>query len=223
MEAPLQYAAHDLKNLIAAIRGNVELAMRLKTDEKHDTFLRNALRASDHASELLASLPEMLHGTERRLEKVDLREMIHEIAAFTITARGVEWSATLPSGSWMIAGVKKDLARALTNLLVNACEATDCDKDEQATIRIHCEQVAERTDEESAPQPFACITVTDNGVGISETRLNQLFKGETSKGRIGSGLGLLSTLNIVAEHGGFMEITSELGHGTSFKIFLPLS
>jgi signal transduction histidine kinase len=69
----------------------------------------------------------------------------------------------------------------------------------------------------------AIATIEDNGCGIEEENISRLFEPYFTQKRNGMGLGLASTLNIVKAHGGFIEVNSEVGKGTTFIVTLPLA
>ena len=105
------------------------------------------------------------------------------------------------------------IEQVLVNLLINAGQAAD---KEQSWVRLTARLAGER-------ERWVELRVEDNGAGIPEDKLEQIFEPFfTSKGREqGTGLGLSISQRIVEEHGGRLQVESKLGQGTCFTVLLP--
>lgn len=124
--------------------------------------------------------------------------------------------------------VKADAAhleQALTNLVINAIQASP--REGAVTIRVALEPggaaSASATDSARRTRPTAVLEVEDHGTGIAPEHLPRLFEPffTTKKEGEGTGLGLSITRGIIEEHGGAIEVRSELGTGTTFRVTLP--
>ncbi len=119
--------------------------------------------------------------------------------------------------------IDEDLVKqVIMNLLVNAQHATD--RGGSVTVRTRVNTPQHATEEETANEPMAEVTVTDTGCGIPEENLQRIFDPFfTTKGvGKGTGLGLSVSHGTIAAHGGTIEVDSEVGAGTQFRIYLPL-
>jgi signal transduction histidine kinase len=102
------------------------------------------------------------------------------------------------------------MRQVLLNLLINAQQAIVGEGEIRvATSRLH-----------QALQPSILVQISDSGVGIAEDDLNRIFEPFFSTGKKGTGLGLWVTHDIVRQHGGRIDVTSEQGRGTTFNIVL---
>jgi signal transduction histidine kinase len=112
------------------------------------------------------------------------------------------------------------IQQVLTNLIVNAIQAPS------TSVSVRCETVESpsQPDREGSPGPCVLVRVEDDGPGIPPERVSQVFEPFfTTKGvGLGTGLGLSMAQTIVQDHGGWINVQSELGRGTVFDVFLPM-
>src|ERR1019366_1196569 len=146
------------------------------------------------------------------LELVDLVETVAEILSFIepeAAARGIRTSFERPEGAISIEAGRDLLRQALVNIAVNAMEAVD--KGGSVTARI------EHTDD-------ACvIVIADTGPGIPADQREKIFQLYYTTKPQGTGIGLAMAFRAVQLHGGTIEVKSEMGKGTEFRIVLPLA
>jgi signal transduction histidine kinase len=111
--------------------------------------------------------------------------------------------------------------QVLTNLMMNAVHAMP--EGGTITLRVDREHVEDPKDRHAAKGDFVKISVEDEGVGIAPERLGEIFDAffTTKKEGEGTGLGLSVCHGIMREHGGWIEVQSEVGRGSRFTIFLP--
>ena len=113
----------------------------------------------------------------------------------------------------MVRVVAGEMRQVLSNLISNAIDAMDPGGKLCLYVQTH----------ERAGDTLACLSVQDNGSGMTEERLAQIFEPfETSKGSLGSGLGLFISKELVERYGGDLVVQSRLGQGTTMRILLPL-
>jgi CheY-like chemotaxis protein len=121
-------------------------------------------------------------------------------------------------------GNATQLHQVLLNLCVNARDAMPSGgRIEVSAENAELDEVYERMHPEALPGPYVLITLSDNGTGIPPGELDKIFDPffTTKPAGKGTGLGLSTTLGIIKSHGGFINVYSEVGKGTQFKIYLP--
>ncbi len=221
--------AHDFNNLLSPILGYSELLQENPNSgptqrEQAGIIHQAAIRARDLVRQLLA------FGRKQTLvvETVDLNEVIR--AFFPLVRRTVREDIRIDLNlSPLAAQVRVDIGQieqVIMNLMVNAQDAMP----DGGLIVLETKDVQldqEYADGHASVQagPHVLMAVTDTGCGMSEEVREQIFNPfyTTKKDGQGTGLGLATTYGIVKQHGGNIWVYSELGHGTSFKIYLPVA
>ena len=233
MEAIGQLAggiAHDFNNLLTVIHGNVQLVLTDESQLKEEN--RQCLKQVTDATERAANLTRQLLAFGRKqvvqFQPLDLN---HVISNFTKMLKRVigeqivlqcHYAKNLPSVNADIGMIEQ----ILINLIVNARDAMP----QGGSIVITTEAISidaayVETHPEAQPGEFVCITVSDTGTGIYPEYLPRIFEPffTTKEAGKGTGLGLATVYGIVKQHQGWIEVSSQLGKGTAFKIFLPAS
>jgi len=219
--------AHDFNNLLAVIRGNADLGrmeaqgFSVEVTECLDQISAASERAANLTRQLLAfSRKQMMHSEPVDLDNVitNLSKMLERIIGEDIALR-CHHTAALPL-------VRADigmLEQVLVNLVVNARDAMPGGGQlhittEQQTFEAGCDP----SHPEARPGVFVCLTVKDTGTGISPENMPRIFEPFfTTKGvGKGTGLGLATVYGIVKQHQGWIEVSSQVGVGTTFRIYL---
>jgi PAS domain S-box-containing protein len=236
MEALAELAgrvAHDFNNLHTIILGALGLIERRVSELPAEvrTCVEAAHDALDRATELTRSLLTFGRHEITSAEVVDLREELEKGRALLERAAGE--SATLAlelepeiEGPIRVLVDPGQLRLALMNLVINARDAMNGEG--SVVVRLTTRTVEHRTPERPAdlpPGPVASIEVIDHGPGIAPEHLGRIFEPYfTTKGPgHGTGLGLAIAYGFAYKHGGAISVTSEVGAGTSFTLWFPLS
>ena len=219
--------AHDLNNVLSPIIMAIDL---LKLDAKGDAHrlqLLETMRGSARrGADLVRQVLTFARGLEGQRVAVDLRHLIDDLEGIISETfpRKISIVTEIPSNLWTIVGDPTQLHQVLLNLAVNARDAMP----EGGTLtfaadnlKIDAQYVG--TSQEVRPGPYVVIAVTDTGVGMPPEVRDRIFEPffTTKEVGKGTGLGLATVHTIVKSHGGFMNVDSELGHGTTFNAFLP--
>jgi len=219
--------AHDFNNLLLAIRGNVTL---LQLDPSITEAILARLRQIDQAASRAAEITQQLLSFSRPSEErevvVDFNQLVREasqLARRTLKGK-VELHLELPETP---VKVRIDSTRGnqlLLNLAINAADAMPgggCLTIRNTLAQITADQ-AQRF-QKPVDATYVCCAVSDTGTGIPPEVLPRIFDPfftTKAKGK-GTGLGLAIVHNIVARAGGFLEIDTCVGRGTTFLIYLP--
>ncbi|MEE8371280.1 MAG: PAS domain S-box protein, partial [Sphingomonadales bacterium] len=220
--------AHDFNNMLAVILGNVELASdNLDGNEvvaaSLDLVQRAAKRGADLTQRLLAfSRQQVLAPVV-----LDLNEVVEnttELCRLTLGAR-VELSSRLDPDLWYCPADRSQIETAVLNLALNARDAMP--DGGHLTIETGNRTVDKKTAAEMGAKPgeYVLLSVTDTGEGIAPENLQHIFEPffTTKEVGAGSGLGLSMIYGFVKQSGGHVTVKSDLGQGTTFRLYLPRS
>jgi len=232
MEAIGQLAggvAHDFNNLLTAIIGFATLArMTAEKDHPSAKYLDEVLVASERATHLTKGLlsfsrkqtinlqPVELNHTIERMEKL-LRRLISEEIELVLTYADEPLPVIADAGQ---------IDQIIVNLATNARDAMDrCGVLKITTGKAEIGTARATAKCGAPPGRYACLTISDTGIGMDKTTRARIFEPffTTKEVGKGTGLGLAIVYGIVKQHGGFINIESAPGKGTTFSIYFPLS
>jgi PAS domain S-box-containing protein len=214
--------AHDFNNILAAILGNVNLA--LEHTEPHNSnypLLVDAEKACLRAKDLTQQLLTFSKGGEPVVQEAQIADLITDSASFTLRGSNVRCDTRFAPNLWKVAIDSGQISQVIQNLIINSSHAMP----QGGVIEITCENVVNR---EELPQTlttenYIVVRVKDSGVGIPESIIDHIFDPYFSTKQTGSGLGLAISHSIIMKHGGSIDVDSQPGVGTCFTIFLPAS
>ncbi len=212
--------AHDFNNLLSAVVGNLNLAaLACPKEGSLYTRLKEAETAAYQASDLTRQLLTFAKGGEPIRELADLRMMLQDSAEFVLRGSNVRCDFTIPEDLWPLQADSGQLSQVIQNLVINADQAMP----DGGVITLSAANInAEETTEfPAAGQPHICISVIDQGIGITPEELTHIFDPYFSTKESGHGLGLASAHSIIRKHDGWISVSSTPGQGSHFDIFLP--
>jgi two-component system, cell cycle sensor histidine kinase and response regulator CckA len=216
--------AHDFNNLLMIMMGNAdELCTRLTAEEQR--LAADIKQSASIASSITQQLLILSRRDAARTEVLNLNEVISEFQPLISHTLGRARTLITDSGSpaAFVSGDRSRLKQMLLNLALNARDAVPAGGE----LRISTEAIEIGTgtpqSRQYRPGRYARLRVADNGKGMDKETLARIFEPFfTTKSTVeGRGLGLAIVHSIVAQSGGYITATSELGRGTSFEILLP--
>ena len=219
--------AHDFNNLLTVIIGNCEfLLMRHPAGDPSFKELnevhQNALRAATLVGQLLA----FSRKQTMQPKVLGLNDVVGELAQMLrrLLREGIDLTVEKDEALWPVHADEAQLSNALINLVVNARDAMPSGGN--VSIRLSNERVAAASSLGSAIMPmgeYVRLEVADTGVGMSKEIQSKIFDPffTTKPVGQGTGLGLATVYGIVKQSGGFIDVRSDVGKGTSFYIYLP--
>lgn len=213
-------ASHELRTPITSILGEAEITLvkeRSPAEYKHT--LEEIVSSVERLNYIIDSLMELmqtnLDNKDFQLIRVDelIWEIVDELAFRThVENIKVAYDFTIEQSRITLLGNRQLLFIAISNILKNAVKFSE-DKEVYCTV--------------SNNNSHVIITIKDSGIGIAESDLNKIFqpfyRSSNAMGFPGYGIGLSLTNNVVRLHNGSINIKSELGQGTVFQLYLPLS
>lgn len=208
--------AHDLNNLLAPIVVAVGVLKRMDSDGKYAAIIQNIERSAQRGSNLIQQVLSFASGKPGEKCRVNPQLILHDVELLTRSSfpKNIHLSYHTAEDLWPFKADITQLHQVLINLCVNARDAMP----DGGTITISC-----YNDDSSHTGRFVVISVQDSGIGMAEAVMDRVFEPffttkETGKG---TGLGLSTALNIIQSHGGFINVYSEPGKGSEFRVFLP--
>jgi two-component system cell cycle sensor histidine kinase/response regulator CckA len=220
--------AHDFNNIISIISGHAAmLAGKLKDHPEAQATLHTINEAAERGSAMVKQILTFARKSESELRPLDIREMVAELVKMLRVTfpRTIEIAHSSPSDLPQLLMDPSQLHQALLNLCINARDAmAGTGKLEIITSLIDGGEIVPRFPA-AAGKRLILIRITDSGVGMEEkTRLRIFEPFFTTKGRgRGTGLGLAVVYGVVKAHRGFIEVDSQVGRGTSFLLYFPVS
>ncbi len=221
--------AHDFNNMLSIIMGHSELMIdELRMDHPHRVVLEEVIKATSRARDLTRQLLAFGRKQVLEIKKEDINDIIagFEKLIRRVIGEDIELKISLLSKEVVVEVDTTHIEQVLMNLAVNARDAMP--EGGQFSIETGIVNLdASYTDRHPGVSPgsYAMIAVSDTGIGMDPETLTQIFEPFfTTKGKDkGTGLGLATCYGIVKQHGGNIWVYSEPGHGTTFKIYLPLA
>jgi PAS domain S-box-containing protein len=219
--------AHDFNNILTGILGYAELLkMSFPKDSESLEEIQGIVNASNRAKDLISQLLTFSRQTETKTVVVNITTILKEIIRLL---RGslpsiIEIYTEYPSDTWNIMADPAQIHQVIMNLCINAQHAMQ----NGGILRILIQNV--ELDEEfcnrnfeSIPGKYVCLTIEDTGSGMDEEVKNRIFEPffTTKVALGGTGLGLSIVYGIIKSIQGFIEVESEIGAGTTFKIYFP--
>ncbi|MBW1714698.1 MAG: response regulator [Deltaproteobacteria bacterium] len=219
--------AHDFNNLLMGIQGNTSLMLLdIDSSDPHHERLKNIEQSVQTGAELTRQLLGFTRGGKYEIKPTDLSELMEKTSRmFAPTKKEIRIFTKYQKGIWSVKVDQSQIEQVLLNLYVNAWQAMPSGGD----LYLQTENVTLDNKFVRAidikPGKYVKMSVIDNGVGMDETTRKRLFDPffTTKEMGRGTGLGLATAYGIIKNHGGYINVLSEKGEGTTFNIYLPVT
>ncbi len=219
--------AHDLNNVLTPILGAAQLLPLTlpNLDARNQRLLNMLVESSKRGSGLVKQILTFARGLDGERTVLQARHIVAEIisVARQTFPKSIEISLDLPREElWLVSVDATQIHQVLMNLFVNARDAMPTGGEIATSVE---NMIVDADYAKLHLQPpvgsYILITITDTGMGMSKDVLDRIFDPFFTTKSTGTGLGLSTVLGIVNAHGGAIEVESKVGHGTSFKVYLP--
>ena len=210
--------AHEIRNPLNSIKINVQLLQEDIEDAIDDEELKKDFSETissityeiGRLNGLMTNFLTYARPTQLQKEKFDLHDFLNEMIAFMkveAEAKGIEVEYNSPEEEMLFNGDRQKLRQSLMNILKNAIQILG----EGGKVKVNLKNMRD----------LYLIEIEDNGPGMAEEFLNQIFVAFSSQRKGGTGLGLSIAKKFIDAHGGGIKVESKVGEGTKFTIILP--
>ncbi len=220
--------AHDFNNILTAIMGySGLLKVRVADDQLASGYTESVLASAERAARLTQSLLAYSRKQLIKAQPIDLRSVVARLepVLVRITGEDVCFRTILPDERLVVMADQNQLEQVLMNLITNARDAMP----QGGTVLISASVVTlgeeyVRSHTYAEPGTYAQLSVTDSGTGMDDETRKRVFEPffTTKEQGKGTGLGLSMVYGAIKQHGGYVDVESEPGSGTTVRLYLPL-
>jgi PAS domain S-box-containing protein len=218
--------AHDLNNLLTPITMGVQL-LRLNEEKPESRAIIDSIELSARrGSNLVKQVLSFARGVDGARVAVHFKHVVQEIESIVANTfpKNIRLEVTIPSDLWLVMGDPTQLNQVLLNLCVNARDAIPMGgRIEISAANVTIDEQYAVMNRGMVPGRYVRIEVADTGTGMPPEIVDRIFDPffTTKEQGRGTGLGLSTVQGIVRSHGGFVNVYSEPGKGSTFKIYFP--
>lgn len=219
--------AHDLNNALAPILMSLGILKEMVENEQGQSLLQTVEQSARRGADLVRQVLAFAKGIEGQHTLVDVTYILKDLQTIVRDTfpKNIDFKMETPAFIKSVKGDPTQLHQVFINLILNARDAMPTGG--RITVKLEERVVDEFYNSfnlDGQPGTYVVVTVADNGMGISKKIQGKVFEPffttkETGKG---TGLGLSTTHAIVKSHSGFINLYSEPGNGSEFKVYLPV-
>jgi PAS domain S-box-containing protein len=218
--------AHDLNNVLSPVLMALQMLRAKLQDDEGQTLLGMLQANVERGSDMVRQVLSFARGVEGERIPIQPSHLLKEVAKVMrdTLPKNITVAIDASENLWAVSADATQFYQVLMNLCVNARDAmpdggTLSIKAENATL----DEVYARMHLEARKGSFVLITISDTGVGIPADIIDKIYEPffTTKEYGKGTGLGLSTAVGIIKGHGGFINVYSEVGKGTQFRIYLP--
>ena len=219
--------AHDLNNILSPILMSVAVLRRQMKDQDSEKILAIIESSAERGAGIVKQVLTFARGVEGERVLLQPKHLLSEMGKILTQTfpRNLDIKTQFPPELWMVTGDATQLHQVLLNLCVNARDAM---MPQGGILTLAAENVTidqhfARMNPGAQLGDYVILRVNDSGMGMPNSVIDKIFDPffTTKEVGKGTGLGLATVMGIVKSHGGFLTVQSEVGIGTTFRIFLP--
>ncbi len=219
--------AHDFNNILTSVFANIGLAkmVTVKNPSSSGETVVERLTAAEkaclRARDLTKQLLTFAKGGAPVKSTTSIASIITDTVEFALRGSHTRCTMDLPDDIWPVVVDEGQISQVIQNLVINGDQAMP----EGGMLEVHVDNypVPVSADLPLKPGNYVRVAVTDQGIGIPQDHIQKIFDPYFTTKQKGSGLGLATTYSIVKRHEGHIAVSSSLGTGTCFTLYLPAS
>ena len=218
--------AHDLNNILAPILLGLQL-LKMKHPNEDDQQMFDIIEVSaKRGAQLVKQILTFARGIESQFNLMQVKYLIKDVWRIVgdMFPKNIKFTTKVPNNIWMIVGDMTQLTQVFLNLCVNARDAMPTGGSLKITAEnMEFDRSFVAMYKKARLGKYVAISVIDSGKGMVPEVVDKIFEPffTTKPLGKGTGLGLSTAIGIIQSHNGFIDVKSQPGEGTSFKIFLP--
>jgi two-component system, cell cycle sensor histidine kinase and response regulator CckA len=218
--------AHDLNNVLSPILMSVQILKMKSSDQQVDQILSIVENNVKRGANLVKQVLSFVRGIEGEHRLFQVKEIIAELQQIIQQTfpKQIEFTTELAPDLLPVYGDSTQVHQVLVNLCLNARDAMPDGGTITITANnIYIDEIYSQIHFEAQVGYYLVLTVADTGFGIPRELLDKIFEPffTTKEFGYGTGLGLSTVIGIIKGHGGFINVSSCVGKGTTFKVYLP--
>ncbi|MDF2040129.1 ATP-binding protein [Cytobacillus oceanisediminis] len=206
--------AHEIRNPLTTVKGFIQLLKPYLIEIGKEQYAEIAIEEINRANDMIYDFLNASKPPQNKKTEIDLNKLIQEMKILfenEANIQNINLTVSLCSGNPLFYGDSKQIKQVLINIIRNALEACEEAHATEGKVCLIVKSISQKTQ----------IIIEDNGPGMTEETLNQLFVPFYTTKEKGTGIGLSICRKIIEEHGGTINVHSNFSHGTVFKIELP--
>ncbi len=213
--------AHDFNNLMSGVFGYIDLANEMSNDSQIKSYLTTAMSTIERARSLTRQLLTFAKGGMPVQKVGRLFPFVQETAQFALSGSNVTCRFDIADDIWDCRFDRNQIGQVVDNLIINAKQAMPSG----GSIDMTARNITLGPEDHPAISrgDYIKIAITDQGIGIPRENLARIFDPFFTTKKHGHGLGLATCFSIVRRHGGYLDVKSAPGEGSTFFIYLPAS
>lgn len=214
---------HDLCNALFLTSEHLPIMEESLSSGKGD-LLQEAInemkKATNYSVRLVEQLKSLVRNNGPARNRVDVKNLLRTGSSLVKAGSFVTVDVQFPEHDLYVDCNETDILRVLMNVLLNSRQAV---RGNGGVISVTLEElnVSPGDGGSVTPGAFVRVTISDNGPGIPDKDMEHIFKEGFTTKKNGTGVGLATSLRIIREHGGYIEVEPGAGKGATFKIYLP--
>ena len=210
--------AHDFNNLLGGILSNIDLARIKSCDNNISTYLEKAVNTIDRARGLTRQLLTFASGGDPVKKIFPLFPFIKDTVLFALSGSKVSCEFKIDENLWHCSIDKTQIEQVVDNIVINSVQAMP----KGGTIVLEAVNLPSwKAHNSNTEKDFVKISISDTGTGIPKKIIKHIFDPFFTTKTKGQGLGLATSYSIISRHGGYLDVESKPGQGSTFHIYLP--